>query len=162
MLKLYRNANGRREYWEVWKDGGVYTVHWGELGTRGETREINASWLGSGKREVMREAEAQRAAGFAEIDGEQQVTLLVEYAVSGMGTGEDLDKRHELEDRLDETLGWTSLGHCDGGSIGSGTMEVCCFVVDFGLAKKVIADDLRGTEFGNYTRIYNEDADDDA
>lgn len=28
-------------------------------------------------------------------------------------------------------LGWTGLGHVDGGSIGSGTMEVGCEVVDF-------------------------------
>ena len=32
---------------------------------------------------------------------------------------------------LNEGLGWTGLGCCDGGSIGSGTMEACCYVVDF-------------------------------
>ena len=39
---------------------------------------------------------------------------------------------------MDEVLGWTGLGHTDGGSIGSGTMEVGCVVVDFEIAKKVI------------------------
>jgi len=58
---------------------------------------------------------------------------------------------------MNETLGWTGLGNCDGGNIGSGTMEVCCFVVDFELAKKVIEIDLKNTEFADYTRIYNED-----
>jgi hypothetical protein len=58
---------------------------------------------------------------------------------------------------MSETLGWTGLGHCDGGSIGSGTMEVCCFVVDFELAKQVVEKDLADTEFADYTRIYNED-----
>ena len=83
---------------------------------------------------------------------------MVEYAVGGMGTKADLEKRHRLEDRMNETLGWTGLGACDGGSIGSGTMEVCNFVVDFDLAKKVIVEDLSGTEFANYTRIYDENA----
>lgn len=32
---------------------------------------------------------------------------------------------------LNEGLGWTGLGCCDGGGIGSGTMEACCYVVDF-------------------------------
>ena len=75
-----------------------------------------------------------------------------------MGTAEDLEKRYRLQDRMDKTMGWTRLGSCDGGSIGSGTMEVCDFVVDFELAKTVIENDLRGTEFENYTRIYDEGA----
>ena len=47
-----------------------------------------------------------------------------------------------------------------GGSIGSGTMEVCCFVVDFELAKTVIEADLKDTEFADFTRIYDEEAED--
>ncbi|OIQ72763.1 hypothetical protein GALL_456080 [mine drainage metagenome] len=35
-------------------------------------------------------------------------------------------------------------------------MEVCCYVVDFEIAKKVIEQDLKDTEFANYTRIYDE------
>ena len=73
-----------------------------------------------------------------------------------MGTAEDLEKRYRLEDRMSDTLGWTGLGHCDGGSIGSGTMEVCCLVVDFKTAQLVVENDLKDTEFQNYTRIFDE------
>ena len=73
-----------------------------------------------------------------------------------MGTKSDVEKRHRLQDRMDETLGWSGLGHCDGGSIGSGTMEVCCFMVDFELAKSVIQADLEKSEFADYTRVYDE------
>jgi hypothetical protein len=72
----------------------------------------------------------------------------------GFGTEQDLDKRHRLEGKLDRILGWTGLGHTDGGSIGSGTMEAGCVVVDFEIAKKVIEENLKDTEFGNYTRIF--------
>jgi hypothetical protein len=37
-------------------------------------------------------------------------------------------------------------------------MEVCCYVVDFEIARSVIEADLSGTEFGNYTRIFDENA----
>lgn len=70
----------------------------------------------------------------------------------------DLDKRHRFEDRMSETLGWAGLGMCDGGSIGSGSMEVCNFVVDYEIAKAVIEKDIEGTEFGDYSRIYDERA----
>ena len=76
-----------------------------------------------------------------------------------MGNDNDLEKRVKLEERMNETLGWTGLGLCDGGSIGSGTMEICNFVVDFNIAKNVIENDLKNTEFSDYTRIYDENAD---
>jgi hypothetical protein len=57
---------------------------------------------------------------------------------------------------MNETLGWTGLGHCDGGSIGSGSMEVCCLVVDAEIAKQTILSDLKDTEFSDYSRIYEE------
>ncbi|MGH8498656.1 MAG: hypothetical protein ACRERV_07615, partial [Methylococcales bacterium] len=70
----------------------------------------------------------------------------------------DLKKRHSLEDRLNDLLGWTGLGNFDGGSIGSGSMEVCCYVVDFDIAKAAIESELAGTKFADYSRIYDEDA----
>ena len=37
-------------------------------------------------------------------------------------------------------------------------MEVCCFVADFEVAKRVIETDLAGTKFADFTRIYDENA----
>lgn len=129
-------------------------VHWGMLGTKGDTKTINSTSLR--KKEIDR----LTSEGFRPINPEAHATLMIEYAIAGMGTSADLDKRHRLEERMNETLGWTGLGACDGGSTGSGTMEVCNLVVDFQLAKTVIEKDLEGTEFGNFTRIYDENATD--
>jgi len=35
-------------------------------------------------------------------------------------------------------------------------MEVCCLVVDFEHARRVIEENLAGTEFADYLRIYDE------
>lgn len=107
------------------------------------------------EKQIQREIDAQLATGFQPVD--KVYALIIEYEIDGFGTVEDLDKRHRLQARMDETLGWTGLGHCDGGSIGSGTMETCNYVVDYGLAKHVVESDLKGTEFANYSRIYRED-----
>ncbi len=158
MLKLYRFSGDRKEYWETWANqDGSHTIHWGELGTRGQTREIPSSTRNA-ETLIQKEIDELVAQGFHPVDDDDHVALLIEYDVDGMGTPEDLERRHRLEDRMNETLGWTGLGACDGGSIGSGTMEVCNFVVDFELAKAVIEADLEGTEFEDYARIYDEDA----
>ena len=160
MIKLYKQTNDKKLYWEAWDNGnGDFTVHWGELGHRGESRVVKSSLFGRAEKKIETEILRKREEGYAEVDDDDLSVLLIEYKVDGFGNAADLDKRHTLEDRMNETLGWTGLGDCDGGSIGSGTMEVCCFVVDFEKAKEVIELDLRDTRFADYTRIYDEDAD---
>jgi len=158
VLKLYKLADSKKEYWETWdNDDGSHTVHWGELGTTGKSKEVKGSFLKKPEQIIQKEVDEMVSNGFRPIDDE--FTLLIEYSVEGMGTKDDVEKSHRLQDRMNETLGWTGLGHCDGGSIGSGTMEVCNFVVDFEVAKRVIENDLQGTEFDDYTKIYDEEAD---
>jgi len=160
MIKLYkRHSDGTIEYHEAWIDGRKIIEHWGKLGTRGDTR-IHKIKSRVNQSELERVLHGARQEGFAEIDLDKHRRLLVEYPVQEMGTTEDLDKRCRLEEVLNDALGWTGLGMCDGGSIGSGTMEVCCFVVDFPTARSVVEASLAGTEFANFSRIYDEDADD--
>ncbi|MAS93289.1 MAG: hypothetical protein CMO55_08840 [Verrucomicrobiales bacterium] len=156
MLKLYLLGEDTNFYWETWENKGIHTIHWGVLGTRGESKEIKSSFGSPAEKKIQAEIDLRIAEGYSQVEWEDHSILLIEYSVNGFGTPEDLEKRYQLQSRMDETLGWTGLGNCDGGSIGSGTMEVCCFVVDFDLAKEVIKEDLKGTEFEDYTRIYDE------
>jgi hypothetical protein len=158
MLKLYKRIKGKLHYHEAWADRAKIMEHWGTVGERGETATHKRNKKLSEEDDFKQILSKPLSDGYKPIEPDDQATLLIEYAVKGMGASKDLKKRHALEDRMNETLGWTGLGMCDGGSIGSGTMEVCCFVVDFKIAKRVIEEDLNDTEFGNYTRIYDEEA----
>lgn len=161
MIKLYKREPGGAvsAYHEVWAEPRNRRLieHWGPLGEKGETRAHRAKILRPLEAQFDDLLAAPRQAGYAEVDIEDHSVLLVEYAVDGFGTEDDLEKRHALEDLLHEVLGWTGLGECDGGSIGSNTMEAACFVVDFPLAKAVIAEALQDTPFADYSRIYREE-----
>ncbi len=159
MLKLYKLTEKKKEYWETWEnDDGSHMVHWGTLGTEGESKTIKSSFLKKATDVIQKVINKKIEDGFVSIDFEDHYTLLIEYSIEGMGNEKDVEKRHELEDRMNQTLGWAGLGVCDGGSSGSGTMEVCNFVVDFELAKIIIENDLKDTKFSDYTRIYDENA----
>lgn len=134
---------------------GKVTEHWGPLGERGDDREHSVDPKLSGEENLLRILRPSLAKGYEPIDIDSHAALIVEYIIDGWGTDADLAKRHELENYLNDMLGWTGLGHCDGGSIGSGSMEVCCFVVDFEAAKNLIEDELNDTEFADYSRIYD-------
>lgn len=157
-MKLYHFSDEGKEYWETWEASpGIHRVHWGVLGTIGESKIIKSTFMRKAERKIQKEIDELFSRGFSPIDPEDHAILMIEYEIDGMGSEADLSKRHRLEDRMNETLGWTGLGECDGGSIGSGTMEVCNLVVDFDLAKKVVEDDLASTEFADFSRIYRED-----
>jgi len=157
MLKLYKDIEGTLNYWETWdKNEKTGIIHWGVVGERGRDEEIKSLLLTNFRTRIQKLIDAKIDEGYYQIN--DMYTLLVEYRIDGMGTRDEVDKRQKLESKLNEVLGWTALGHCDGGSIGSGTMEACCFVVDFDIAKFVIERALKETEFDDYSRIYDENA----
>src|SRR5690242_12139451 len=123
MLKLYRRDNGHTHYWEAWdaRDGTVM-VHSGVLGETGETRTVAIDDGDSADDVIERESEEPRFEGYEELDPDDHVELIVQHnTADAWGDGADLDKRHSVEGILNECLGWTGNGHCDGGDIGSGT-----------------------------------------
>lgn len=157
MIKLYLRE-GRRiaRYHEAWAEAKVLIDHSGVVGTKGVVRRVPREPGRSEQAEVRAFLAPARELGYKPLRHAQHRVLLIEYRVRGMGTAKDLHKRHDLEDRMNELLGWRGLGHCDGGSIGSGTMDCCFLVVDFDVAKKVIERNLRSTAFADYTRIHEQ------
>lgn len=143
MLKLYKRHSNELYYWETWdKDDRTGIVHWGIVGQKGENKEIKSKLFSNFRKTIQKEIDQKLAEGYTEFDEHNPSNLEVEYIIEGMGSTEDLTLRQRLEEKLDGVLGWTGLGHVDGGSIGSGTMEVNCIVVDYEIAKKVIEENL--------------------
>lgn len=158
MLKLYKLIDNQLHYWETWdKDEQTAIVHWGIVGETGQYKEVKNGFFSNFRKTVQKGIDEKLKDGYAEFNEDNYAFLEIEYEIDGFGTEKDLDKRHRLEEKMNEVLGWTGLGNTDGGSIGSGTMEVGCIVVDFEIAKKVIEEKLKDTEFGNYSRIFKMD-----
>lgn len=71
-------------------------------------------------------------------------SLVVQFPTETWGTVADLEKRNWLADRLDQALRSKRNGECDGGDIGSGTINIFLTgVVDPGRACVTIVDTLR-------------------
>jgi predicted DNA-binding WGR domain protein len=143
VLKLYKNESGVLRYWEAWDESNAITVHWGVVGGKGTTKTLTVSPGENASSVVEREAAPLRLAGYREIENEELQQIAIQYPIVEMGTTEDLDKRSQVESLLNERLGWTGLGHCDGGDIGSGTMNIFCFVVDIDKATQHVVNELK-------------------
>ena len=154
MKKLYLRRNGRVcEYHEAWIDGSDVVQHWGTVGSRGFNSTSPLDPDLTDEKNVDKHLDPWAAKGYGPIRPGEEWALEITYALAASFDPVALHKRHALEGRLGELLGWTGLGHVDGGSIGSGTMEVFCFVVDPKVAAEVVEVDLRGTEYEDYAGI---------
>ncbi len=157
MVKLYKHIGNEVHYWECWENTPEsVVVHWGVVGQRGESKVLTTDDKSGFRQKAQEEIHKNFEDGYEEFDEDELATLIIEFPVNGHGTIDDLEKRHLLEQKMDEILGWTGLGYCDGGSMGSGTMEVFCIVVDFKIAENVIKQSLNNTVFGNYLRVFKQ------
>lgn len=160
MFRLFkRDESGKiAAYHEVWVELKPRRIieHWGMVGTRGETDAHRIKLLRSLEKQVDDLLDPARALGFTEIEPGDYQTLVVEYALSDAWRSDDVLKVREAEDALTEVLGWTGLGTCDGETVTETAIEFTCRVLDPDLATTRIAEQMAGTEFADYSRIYQE------
>jgi predicted DNA-binding WGR domain protein len=152
-VRLYKSEGGGLQYHEAWISGAKIMEHWGRVGDRGEIRIHD---LATGRNDDMalrRILEPVIARGFSEARDDEWSRLTVTMSSCGGDSILQVAKRHAVEDRLDQVLGWTGLGWCDGGSTGSDGADVDCTVINCDIAEIVVKDDLKDTDVGTESRI---------
>jgi len=152
-FKLYKRDGDGLRYHEAWANEGEITEHWGICGEEGNTSPHAYASLAAGEKIMRAIKNRARETGFSSLASSRHRQLVIELPVDGFGTPDDLDTRHELEDYLNNRLGWLGLGHVDGGSTGSGTMEVFCIVPDLEIAKSGVEAELAKLGVDN-ARLY--------
>jgi hypothetical protein len=147
-FKTYRKGDTALEYWEAWiSDAGVIQ-HRGVCGQTGTTRSLPVM------RSALATLEADKAEalhqGFRAIPETRLQTLSLELTANDADPWKRLlSRRNELEDWLNEELGWTGLGHCDGGDMGEGVATAFCLVVSRPLAMALLKSRLPASPFSD-------------
>lgn len=137
VCKLYKKENDELFYFEFWiENEDRLIIHEGKLGEVGETRTINSdtSSLPLGVQLTQLRKDALRD-GFYSIDVFSE--LIVQYVLKDGELDESAEIQSDLEDLMDDTLGWTGLGHCEGSDIEVNIINLFCNVIDKDIALKV-------------------------
>ncbi len=160
MFRLFkRDENGTlAAYHEIWVELKPRRIveHWGMIGERGDTYTHRIKLLRPLEKQVDDLLDPARALGFAEIEPGDYQTLIVEYQISDNWRSDDELKIRAAEDALTEVLGWTGLGTCEGETVTETAIELTCRVLDPAQAEALIQEQMAGTEFSDYSRIYQE------
>ncbi|KAA6465219.1 hypothetical protein DYQ86_04545 [Acidobacteria bacterium AB60] len=80
---------------------------------------------------------------------DEEYQLVIQYRTDRLNPADQLEKKHALEQLLGSLLESADLGYCDGGDIGSGTLNIFCFVKPRRNAEKRIVETLRKHNFLN-------------
>ncbi len=82
------------------------------------------------EKEMKELADEQLAGRYKKLDEEELIAFVLQYEYADDQLEEALEKRYQVQEVMDEALGWSGNGHCDGGDIGSWTINIFIFVID--------------------------------
>lgn len=145
MIKLIKKSENNTGYWEVWEHNKTLIVHQGTVGDTGSYNQRSLSLFENPKKAMKKLAEEFIKQGYHELDDEDLTQFVIHYDGAGGDLSKALEKRHQIENYLNECLGWTGNGDCDGGEIGlkEGDINIFCYVVDVQHAATTILDELK-------------------
>ncbi len=151
-LKLYKKEETSYLYFETWTtNGNTAVIHWGRLGTKGESKELKATSNSDLKTKLNIVISKMVSDGYAEIPIDHQYTIAITFKLSSWGTTQDLERREQIRSILTEHLGWTGNGRCDDGDIGSGEMTLYADVIEPYVGAKSIKEEFK---LNNVTESY--------
>ena len=143
IVKLVQTDVNVINYWEIWQTGRTLTTHWGIVGQRGQSEEEVVSSSGQAQSKLSRLVNEKSKGDFRELTEDDLSDLTLQFSTTSFGTQGDLELRHRLEEQIDQELGWTGNGYCEGGDIGENEMSIYCRVLNGVVAKERIFGLLR-------------------
>lgn len=155
LVKLYKKNNLKVMYWEAWVDGANVIVHDGIVGEEGNTYEVSANKSQLAENIIEHYKKEALRKGYKPIPLDKHYSVSISYKLdSTWGSTQDLERRYKIQDIVDQALGWSGNGHCDGGNIGMGEMTVTTWVVDPKAAVATIKKTLKESGHSHGHEIY--------
>ena len=129
MIKLYKRTEEGLFYHEAWVSGMQIIEHKGKVGTNGEAYSFDYTSGQPDELSLERTLKAARQEGFEPIPEEahHELNLTWNYASKPADIETIAD---ELEEVINEVLGWQGLGQVHQKIIANQATEMTCLVVD--------------------------------
>lgn len=153
LIKMVKQFGEEVLYWEVWQDARKLVIHYGTVGDTGEAEEKKLSLFQNAEKKMHELATEKVVEGYDYLDEDDLFELVIQYSYEDDQMEATLKKRHQVEDLMNECLGWTGNGSCDGGDIGSGTANIFNYVIDVEQAVQTIIEELKNHDLLDGVKI---------
>lgn len=170
MIQLIKQNGSNTLYQTIYTEGRLIIQHQGIVGewvSEENVREIRVSRFKRLGVQILRLVEEFKRQGYRELNETDYQELIVQFPYDEGQAEAALERRHMMEEIIDEGLLHTGNGYCEGGDIGSGTTNIFYHVLDVEAAVSLIFEgmkehDVRGepiiavSEGEAYTVLYPE------
>lgn len=139
IVKLYKETDGAIHYFEMWIDEDeTLTSHEGILGEIGETESFGAPEKNEDSL-PPRIAMSKAIQTYLNLGYTEDITW-TEIIVQVAAKASDKELTETIEAMLNNCLGWTGNGHCDGSNTDNKLSTFFCYVVDKVIAVETIVE----------------------
>lgn len=141
MVKLYKVQSKEILYFEIWlnEDNISLTIHTGSVGKIGITEDVIFDEEGDlpAKIAMKQLVTAQKKIGYNTV---KLTELVVQYSynLEKENIKSVVHTKEQVEDLLNECLGWTGNGHCEDSDAENNVVNLFCYVVDKLIAVETI------------------------
>ncbi|GED72264.1 hypothetical protein BRE01_59660 [Brevibacillus reuszeri] len=158
MIRLLKKGEKEWQFWEAWYEEKEqhYAIHCGIVGVRGGQYNVLTDHAGEYQHSLQEWVNEMKEEGYLEVTKDDLQCLHVQFAHLH---AEDIEMRYHIEQILDECLGTTGNGHCNGGDDSRGGLVVMCHVLQIDQAVVDVVQALREKSLADGVCLFTIDAD---
>ncbi|MFL0200509.1 DUF2716 domain-containing protein [Exiguobacterium acetylicum] len=146
MIQLIKQNGSDTLYQTIYTEGRLIVQHQGIVGAWVRAEDVKQMRVSRFKRlgvQILQLVEEFERQGYRELNETDYTELVVQFPYDEGQAEAALERRHMMEEMIDEGLLHTGNGYCEGGDIGSGTTNIFYHVLDVEAAVSLIFEGMK-------------------
>ncbi|MGN7854066.1 DUF2716 domain-containing protein [Exiguobacterium acetylicum] len=146
MIQLTKQGDSGTLYQTIYTEGRLIVQHQGIVGAWVRAEDVRQMRVSRFKRlgvQILQLVEEFERQGYREVNETDYTELVVQFPYDEGQAEAALERRHMMEEVINDCLLHTGNGYCEGGDIGSGTTNIFYRVLDVEAAITLIFEEMK-------------------
>ena len=156
MIQLIKQSGSNTLYQTIYTEGRLIVQHQGIVGAWVKAENVKQMRVSRFKRldvQILQLIEKFERQGYRELNEADYRELIVHFPYDKGQAEAALERRHMMEEVINDGLLHTGNGYCKGGDIGSGTTNIFYYVLDVEAAITLIFEEMKARDVQDEPKI---------
>lgn len=156
MIQLTKQNGSDTLYQTIYTEGRLIVQHQGIVGAWVKAENVKQMRVSRFKRlgvQILRLVEKFERQGYRELNETDYTELVVQFSYEKDQEETALERRHMMEEVINDGLLHTGNGYCEGGDVGSGTTNIFYHVLDVKTAITLIFEEMKARDVQDEPKI---------
>ncbi|WP_238239674.1 DUF2716 domain-containing protein [Exiguobacterium acetylicum] len=156
MIQLTKQNGSDMLYQTIYTEGRTIVQHQGIVGAWVKAEDVKQMRVSRFKRlgvQILQLVEELERQGYRELNETDYTGLVVQFSYEKGQEEAALERRHMMEEVINDSLLHMGNGYCEGGDIGSGTTNIFYYVLDVEAAVALIFEEMKARDVQDEPKI---------